>query len=208
MEILPVHWSILTFDVEGFSESYRDDRARSVVRAGFYRVLEESFRAAGLSWPRDTYEDRGDGAVVLVSPLVPKVLLIDPFLGCLCAGLAEHNRAARLAERFRLRCAIHAGEVATDEHGMSGFDLIVACRLLDAAELHASLRNSPSALATIVSDGIYEAAIRHGFRDIDPTAYHPVRVRVKQTRINAWLHLPVHRYPGELATINPARDAC
>jgi class 3 adenylate cyclase len=208
MEILPVHWSILTFDVEGFSESYRDDRARAVVRAGFYRVLEESFHAAGLSWSPDTYEDRGDGAVVLVSPLVPKVLLIDPLLGCLCAGLAEHNRTARLAERFRLRCAIHAGEVATDEYGMSGFDLIVACRLLDAAELRASLLNSPSALATIVSNAIYEAAIRHGFRDIDPTAYHPVRVRVKQNHINAWLRLPVHSRPVELATVNPARDAC
>ncbi len=190
MEILPVHWSILAFDVEGFSAPYRDDRARAAVRAGFYQVLRESFQASGLPWSSDTYEDRGDGAIVLVSPLVPKVLLIDPLLGCLCARLAEHNRTARLAERFRLRCAVHAGEVATDEYGMAGLDLILACRMLDAAELRASLVNSRVDLATIVSDGIYRAVVRHGYRDIDPTTYHPVHVRVKQNRIHAWLHIP------------------
>jgi hypothetical protein len=185
-----MHWSILTFDVEGFSEPYRDDRARLAVRAGFYRVLEESFRAAGLTWSPDQCEDRGDGAIVLVSPLVPKVLLIDPFLGCLCAALAEHNRDARLADRFRLRCAVHAGEVAKDEHGMSGIDLIVACRILDAEELRNSLLHSPVPVAAIVSDSIYQAVIRHGYRSIDPATYHPVSVAVKKSRMHGWIHLP------------------
>ena len=203
MEFLPVHWSILAFDVEGFSAPYRDDRARAAVRAGFYQVLRESLQAAGVPWSSGTYEDRGDGAIVLVSPLVPKVLLIDPLLGCLCARLAEHNRTARLAERFRLRCAVHAGEVATDEYGMAGFDLILACGLLDAAELRASLLSSRADVATIVSDGIYRAVVRHGYRDIDPTMYHPVQVRVKQNHIHAWLHIPAHGYPDD----NLAADA-
>jgi hypothetical protein len=190
MEHLPMHWSILTFDVEGFSASYRDDRAMLAVRAGFYRVLEESFRAAGLTWSPETCEDRGDGAIVLVSPLVPKVLLIDPLLGCLCAALAEHNRDARLADRFRLRCAVHAGEVTLDEHGMSGIDLVLACRMLDVEELRSSLLHSPGAVAMIVSDSIYQAVVRHGYRGIDPATYHPLSVAVKKSRIHAWIHLP------------------
>ena len=190
MEYLPTHWSILAVDVEGFADPHRDDRARLAVRAALYRVLEESFSAAGLPWsPRD-YEGRGDGAIVLVSPLVPKVLLLDPLLGCMSASLAEHNRGARLAERVRLRCAVHAGEVSRDEYGMSGIDLIMACRLLDSDELRVSLAYSPTPIATIVSDGIYQAVVRHGFRDINPTAYHPVAVQVKKNRINAWIQFP------------------
>jgi hypothetical protein len=190
MEHLPTYRSILVFDVEGFSEPYRDDRARVAVRAGLYHVLRESFHGAGLGWPPDEHEDRGDGVIALVSPLVPKVLLIDPLLSCLRATLAEYNRSARLAERFRLRCAIHAGEVSHDEYGLSGTDLILAFRMIEAAELRTSLLHSPVDVAVIVSDGIYDAVIRHGFRDIDPANYHPVFVQVKKNRCHAWIHLP------------------
>lgn len=190
MEFLPLHWSMLVLDVEDFSAPYRDDRARLAVRAGLHDVLRESFVAAGLPWSAEEYESRGDGAIVLVSPLVPKPLLIDPLFGCLHAALTDHNRSARLAERFRLRCALHAGEVTSDAYGMSGIDLILACRMLDSAELRTSLLHSPAPVATIVSDSIYRAVVRHGYREIDPAAYYPVSVRVKKNRINAWLHLP------------------
>jgi hypothetical protein len=205
MEYLPTHRSILAFDVEGFGEPYRNDRARIAVRAGLYRVLRESFLAAGLTWPPEEHEDCGDGAIMLVSPCVSKVLLIDPLLGCLCATLAEHNRTARLAERFRLRCAVHAGEVSNDDYGMSGFDLILACRMLDAAELRISLRNSPVDVATIVSDALYEAVVRHGYRGIDPTTYHPVRVQVKKTHVHAWIHLPGTTIPPTVTASTPTR---
>lgn len=188
MENLPTHRSILALDIEGFAEPYRDDRARVAVRAGFYRVVRDAFDAAGLSWADTEHEDRGDGAIVLVSPLVPKVLLIDPLLVCLRATVAEYNRTVRLAERFRLRCAVHAGEVASDEYGMSGIDLILAFRMLDSAELRDSLAKSPADLATIVSDAIYQAVVRHGYRDIDPATYHPVTVHAKKNRIHAWIH--------------------
>lgn len=190
MEHLPTYRSILVFDVEGFADPHRDDRARMAVRAGLYGVLKEAFHAAGLAWPPDEHEDRGDGVVALVSPLVPKVLLIDPLLSCLRATLAEYNRNARLAERFRLRCTVHAGEVSNDEYGLSGIDLVLAFRMIEAVELRDSLLNSPADLAVIVSDGIYEAVVRHGYRDIDPATYHPVLIQVKKTRIHAWIHLP------------------
>ncbi len=184
----PTHRSILALDIEGFAEPYRDDRARVAVRAGFYRMLRESFHAAGLIWADVEHKDAGDGAVVIISPLVPKVLLIDPLLVCLRATLAEHNRTAQLAERIRLRCAVHAGEVSNDEYGLSGIDLILAFRLLDADELRSSLAKSPADLAVIVSDTIYQAVVRHGYRGIDPTTYHPVSVQVKKNRIHAWIH--------------------
>jgi hypothetical protein len=193
----PTHRSILALDIEGFGEPYRDDPARVAVRAGFYRVVREAFHAAGLVWADAEHEDRGDGAIVLISPLLPKVLLIDPLLVCLRATLAEYNRNAELAERIRLRCAVHAGEVSNDEYGMSGIDLILAFRMLDSVELRAGLERSAADLAVIVSDVIYQAVVRHGYRDIDPATYHPVFVQVKKNRIHAWVHgvTPPHTVP-------------
>jgi hypothetical protein len=185
-----MHQSVVAFDVEGFSDPYRDDNAQAAVRAGVYQVVEESFAAAGIPWDLCVHEDRGDGAIVVVPPDISKVLLLDPLLGSLSAALTGYNRAARLAERIRLRLAVHAGEVAMDQHGLSGTDLVVACRLLDAEELRAALRHSPVPLAAIVSDGIYEGIVRHRYRNIEPANYHPVSVRVKRTQLNAWIHLP------------------
>jgi hypothetical protein len=115
---------------------------------------------------------------------------VDPLLGCLSAALAEHNRTASLPHRFRLRIALHAGEVSRDEHGLSGNDLVLACRMLDARELKTALLHSLGNLAVIVSDGIYHGIVRHGYREIDPASYHPLTVRVKKDRIQAWIHLP------------------
>src|SRR2546430_1313622 len=118
----PTHQSILAFDIEGFGDPHRDDTAHLAVRAVVYRVIKEAMDAAGVPWEACTREDRGDGAIVLVPPDVSKVLLLDPLLGCLTAGLAEHNRGVPLPQRFRLRMALHAGEVARDDHGLSGSD--------------------------------------------------------------------------------------
>jgi tetratricopeptide (TPR) repeat protein len=190
MHQYPTHQSVLAFDVEGFSDPHRNDSAQTAVRAGIYRVVKESFTAADVPWQACVHEDRGDGAIVIVPPEVSKVLLLDPLLGCLSAALIDYNRDARLAERIRLRVALHAGEVGMDQHGLSGTDLVLACRLLDAEELKVALRHSPVPLAAIVSDGIYDAIVRHRYRDIDPAGYHPVSVQVKKNRLHAWIHLP------------------
>ncbi|MBP2323007.1 tetratricopeptide (TPR) repeat protein [Kibdelosporangium banguiense] len=190
MHRYPTHRSVVAFDVEGFSDPYRDDDAQTAVRAGMYKVMRESFASAGIPWDACVHEDRTDGAIVVVPPEISKVLLISPLLGTLSAALVGHNSQARLAERIRLRLAVHAGEVSMDDHGLSGTDLVVACRLLVAEQLRTSLRHSPVPLAAIVSDGIYDGIVRHCYGDIDPANYHPVPVSVKRTRLQAWIHLP------------------
>lgn len=190
MHQYPTHQSVLAFDVEGFSDPYRDDNAMTAVRAVIYRLVQGAFEAAGVPWDACTHEDRGDGAIVIVPADVSKVLLLDPLLGNLNAALVDHNRDAPMPERIRLRLALHAGEVGRDEHGLSGTDVIAAFRLLDAEELKGALRHSPVPLAAIVSDVIYDGIVRHRYRGIDPATYHPVSVQVKKTRLHGWIHLP------------------
>lgn len=186
----PVHQSIFTFDVEGFSAPHRDDAAQLAVRAALHGIVRESFAVAGIGWDSCAYEDRGDGAIVIVPADVSKVLLLDPLPHALRSALLEHNRGAPLAERIRLRVAIHAGEITRDEQGLSGTDLVLACRLLDATELRTALVHADVPVAFIVSDAVYEGIVRHRYRGIDAAAYHPVSVLVKQTRAHAWLYLP------------------
>nr|WP_042190945.1 tetratricopeptide repeat protein [Kibdelosporangium sp. MJ126-NF4]CEL19730.1 transcriptional regulator, SARP family [Kibdelosporangium sp. MJ126-NF4]CTQ96955.1 transcriptional regulator, SARP family [Kibdelosporangium sp. MJ126-NF4] len=190
MHQYPTHQSVLAFDVEGFSDPYRDDRAQTVIRAEVYHVFQAAFASASVPWDLCVHEDRGDGAIIVVPPEVSKVLLLAPLLSSVSAALVDHNRVAKLSERIRLRVSLHAGEIGQDEHGLSGTDLVVACRLLDAEELKLALRHSPVPLAAIVSDGIYDGIVRHHYRDIDPATYHPVSVRVKRSRLHGWIHLP------------------
>lgn len=189
----PVHQSLFTFDVEDFSARYRDDRARLAVRAAVYRLVRESFTMAGIDWDSCICEDCGDGALVVVPAEVSKVLLLDPLLPGLLAALTEHNRGVSAAERIRLRVAVHSGEIVHDEHGVTGHDLVVVCRLLDAAELRTALSESDGPLAVCVSDLVYDTIIRHGYRGIEPSTFHPVRIQVKKTRLHAWIQLPGSR---------------
>lgn len=206
MRRYPVHRSILAFDVEGFGDPHRDDLSQNAVRDVIYRVVEEAFDAAGVRWSSCVHEDRGDGAIVIVPPETSKVLLLDPLLGCLSAALAEHNRSAALAERIRLRVALHAGEVIHDGHGLAGGDVVRACRLLDAGELKTALVRSSTPLAVIVSDVIYETIVRHGYGRIDPALYHPVSVRVKKDVIPSWIHLYGSTAPPDLDPVPPVPE--
>jgi tetratricopeptide (TPR) repeat protein len=186
----PTHHSILVIDVEGFGDPHRNDGAQFAVRAVLYRLVKEAIEASGVRWDNCVHSDSGDGMIVLVAPEVSKVLLLDPFVGCLSAGLAEHNRTAPLAHRFRLRLALDAGEVMIDDNGLYGVDLVRACRMLDATELRSALRHASGDLAVIVSDGVYDGIVRHGYRSIDPAQYHPISTQVKKTRLRGWIHLP------------------
>ncbi|WP_410596899.1 ATP-binding protein [Amycolatopsis sp. lyj-23] len=194
----PVHHALFTFDIEDFSARYRDDRARLAVRAAVHRLVRDSFTTADVAWDSCTYQDCGDGAVIVVPAGVSTVLLLDPLLPKLLAGLVDHNHRAPPAEQIRLRVAVHAGEITHDEQGMTGHDLVVVCRLLDAAELRIALAHAESPLAVGVSDHVYETIVRHGYRGIEPSTYHPVTVQVKKTRLHGWIHVPGSPVPPHL----------
>lgn len=188
----------MAVDIERFGDPHRDDRSALELIEGFYTLLREAFAAASLPWDECWVEDRGDGAVVFVPAKFATVLLLDPLLGWLSGALARHNREAPLNERFRLRLALHHGSIVPTGHSHTGTNVVLVCRLLDSAPLRTALAHSPTDLAVIVSEFIYDNFVRHGHRGIDPAAYHPVTVRVKRTDAKAWVHLPGSQRPPVL----------
>jgi NB-ARC domain-containing protein len=186
---LPVHRAILVVDVERFGDRSRTNLNRLAIRKGLYKALIQAFRKSGIAWANCVSEDRGDGALILIPPDVPKTRLVTSLPVGLVAAVTRHNTGCSVPERMRLRAALHAGEVYHDAHGVVGASVNHAFRLAEAPELRSALGASPGVLALIVSDWLYDEVVRH-----DPAAlpglYRRVQVAVKETAAVAWIRVP------------------
>lgn len=187
-QILPRHRTILVLDIEG--STHRTDTAKARLRSTMYAFLEEALRSSGIAAEHhDPPADRGDGALILVHPVdeAPKTLLLNRVI----PRLAEQLTAQDPEHGFRLRVALHAGEVNYDSRGCFGEALDIAFRLLDAPEVKRKLRTIDTPLVLVVSHDIYQSVIRHGYEGIDHTTFEPtVKVRVAGARHRGWVHIP------------------
>lgn len=186
-----LHWAILAVDVEGFG-AWRTNPDLLAVREGLYRCLRKAFAQSGIPFHTCYHEDRGDGALFLIPPEVPKQFLVTGLPTALCAALRQHHEECGI--RIRLRLALHAGEVHRDDYGVVGSAVNFVFRLLDAAPLKQALAGSRGALAVIVSPWFFEEVIQH-IPDSAPASYRQVQVSVKETQTVAWVGRPDDPYP-------------
>src|SRR5689334_14351041 len=110
----------MVVDVQRFGDPSRTDLNQLAVRGALYGALTGAFAGSGISWDGCVSEDRGDGALILVPPDVPKTRLLTSLPGLLAAAVSRHNAGCTGPERMRLRVALHAGEVYRDAHGVAG----------------------------------------------------------------------------------------
>lgn len=175
-----VHRAILVVDVERFGDPVRTNLDQLAVREALYRALQEAFAESSIGWDRCVSEDRGDGALILVPPEVPKTRLVTGLPGKLAAAISRHNAKCAARERMRLRMALHAGEVYQDAHGFVGAAVNHAFRLAEATELRSALAASRGAFAIIASDWFFAEVIGHD-PAAEPASYRRVQVIVKET---------------------------
>jgi hypothetical protein len=154
-----------------------------------YAILERSFERSGIPWDNCYREDRGDGVLIIIPPETPTSLLVDPLSRRLVAALAAHNGQATEALRMQLRVALHVGPVVSDPEGVSGESIILAARILEAPTLKRELAYEVADLGLIVSTYVYDTVVKHASGHVDSTRYRQVRVRVKESRLNAWMCL-------------------
>ncbi|WP_370971125.1 hypothetical protein [Amycolatopsis sp. cg9] len=181
----PVHRSIVVVDIAGSSRW--DNLAQLRARAALTRMMRLAFRAAGVGWWRLSIQDRGDGLLAIVPAGVSKADLLDPFVPRLLAELRAYNGIVAPAWRIRLRLAVHAGELLRAGPRWVSEDVKLACRLVDGEPLYEQLGRGGTDLAVVVSERIHDGVVRHGYKGIDPAGYAPVRVRVKEVDVLAWL---------------------
>lgn len=190
-----VHRAIVVVDIVDSTDPIRRNGDRLVIRDAMYEALSGAFRWPG--WLKCYREDRGDGALVLVPPGVPKDWLVTSLPERLEAALARHNAAMALqdatraaATQLRLRVAVNAGEVTFDRYGVVGAAIDYTFRLADALPLKTAFATSPDVCALIVSDWFYDDVVFH-HPDSRPDSYQHIDCRVKQTPVSAWMRVPV-----------------
>ncbi|TNY37462.1 hypothetical protein [Thermomonospora catenispora] len=184
------HCVLLAVDMASFTDPARTDRVQLALRETLYEAVAGAFDDCSLGWDDCLHEDRGDGMLVVIPARMPTITVVDPLLGRLVERLRRHNRWASGPYLVRLRVAAHIGEVHHDAHGLVGTAVNHLVRLLDAPPLKRALADSGGEAALIVSDYFYDSVVRHAGGPVDPAAFWPVTVEVKQTRTRGWVHLP------------------
>lgn len=187
-ESMPVHRTIIGVDVESFGDAGRTDRHREAVRAGLYKALRSALGSAGILLEDCYHEDRGDGALILVGPEVPKTSLVTRMPQELSVALATHNALYAKGAHIRARLSLHAGEVAFDRHGVVGEAVNQAFRILEAPELKRALSESARPLAVIVSNRFYQDVVQHA-PAAEPGSYRRIEISVKETDTIGWIRL-------------------
>jgi hypothetical protein len=186
---MPLHRTIMVVDVAGFANPVRTMAHQEAVHEGMYAVLRAAFDEVGVDLDDTcTVEDRGDGALILVPPEVPKNLLTDRFLDRLVAELRRYNAVHAAEAMFQLRVSLHAGEVRQNSRGAVSQAIILASRILEAAAAKQALDHTAALLALIASDAFYHEVIEQD-PAAEPDMYRRIPVQVKETSIEAWLRL-------------------
>ena len=186
---LPTYRSIVVVDVVSFTRPDRDNVDQLAIRAALYETLCDAFEDSGIPWRQTVREDRGDGVLIFVSAEVSKVLLLGRMPARLAELLERGNTGRSARQRFRLRVVVHAGEVHHDAHGYAGYDVNLAFRLVDARPLREAMEHSTAAVGLIVSEGVHDGVLRHGYGGLDAAAYEQVRVQVKSADVPGWIQL-------------------
>jgi hypothetical protein len=182
---------IFVCDIEGSTS--RTNTAKAAVRADMYDLLEAALLECNIT--EDLHEpfiNTGDGLIMLVPPVdgLPKTLLLDSFVPVLSDMLAEHA-AIHPGRKFRLRVAIHSGEVHFDRQGTFGEDIDLTFRLLNSPELKQRLQGTDAPLVLAVSDHIHRSVIRHGYDGIDGQTFEPlIGVEMAGQLHTGWVQVP------------------
>ncbi len=179
---------LFAVDIAGFNNAERDDDIQLYVHTSLYAMLRTAFDRSDIPWADCGYEDRGDGALVIVPPTLSAVGLVDPIPERLRALVRRHNRVSADAAHIQLRVAAHIGSVHHDGYGFVGHDVTLLCRLLDARPLKRMLAKSGADIAFIASTYLYDNVIRSRPSLVDPEVFQPMPVRVKETRTRAWAY--------------------
>ena len=196
--IQPRQRTIVAWDVE--ASTTRTNMARAAMREDMYHVFEAALLACKITEDlREPFEDRGDGGVVLIRPVdgLPKTMFLRTFVPLLNDMLEEHGNTYP-NRRFRLRVAIHSGEVLFDRNGFFGEDVDITFRLLNAPELKKRLRQSAAPMVLVVSDHIHRSVVRHDYAGIDGRTFEQtIDMVVAGLPCRGWVQVPAEALAGQ-----------
>jgi hypothetical protein len=85
---------LFAVDIAGFNGCRRDDDIQIYVHKSLYDMLQAAFDKSDVPWFGCAHEDRGDGVLVIVPPMIPVAGLVDPIPERLRGLVRRHNRVS------------------------------------------------------------------------------------------------------------------
>jgi len=183
------HRPMLAVDVVGYG--LRDGAGQSHAHSCMQQLTRQSAAAAGIDTASCRWEDRGDGLLLVAPCCTGAELLLGPLAAHLEAALRRHNAQAR--QPLHLRAAVHAGYVRLKDGGVVGPSAVTLFRMLEAPAFKAAMADRKAPFGVITSDYLHQEIVQEGPGLIDPAAWRPVPVQVKETRAQGWMLLPPAR---------------
>jgi hypothetical protein len=183
------HCAIFVCDIVSYGNLARHQGIQRHLRKTLYGLLRKCFDVSGAPFDTCYWEDRGDGAIVVVPSEIDTAVLVSPLVDWLRSELRQYNEVSSEVAQIRLRVSLHVGEVHTDDVGLIGTAVNHVNRLLEAPRFKDALSASPAFLGLIVSEEVHGTVIRTGAGLPDPGDYAPVRVQVKETETIAWMRI-------------------
>ncbi len=185
---LPLPYTIVALDVQGYGDLPRTDFHRTAVHNGLNRAVRRAFESASVRWDSCDWQDGGDGALILVPSSTSKIVVLDQVVRHLTDEVREHNEASSHEARIRLRLCLHAGDVRRTDYGVVGNGIILVNRLLNSAEVRKERNDSAEPLILAVTDAFFHEVVKH-HPAANPETYRKVRVAVKETDVDAWVRI-------------------
>ena len=133
----------------------------------------------------------------MIPPDVSKSVLIDKLPGRLVTELRRYNATRIPAARFKLRVAIHAGDIRHNATSWVGQAVNLAARILEAGEAKKALAESDGLVAIVASNHFYSEVIEQD-PGMAPETYRRIETSVKKFSGTIWLRLA-----GEERTSEP-----
>ena len=178
--------TIIFSDVVAFGSPARSAEQRRIIRKEILDMTAGSLRAI---WDRCSYEDRGDGLLLVAPPAVPTAQILEYLILALPIALKRHNGIYADGARIQLRVALDVGPVTTDDLGVEGQVIINAARLLEASALKKAMFAKQANLGLVVSDFVYQTAVERIDYLTDPASYAGIDIHVKESSKRAWMLL-------------------
>ncbi len=170
-------------DVVAFGARARTGADRLIIREALFNMTHAALRGIPGGW---TWDDRGDGILIVMPPSIPTANVIAQLVKELPCAVERHNGTHHASARIQLRVAVCVGPVVSDTMGVSGDAIIASARLVDAPVFKEAIADSAASLGVIASSFVYETAIKDSQ---DPTGYSQVQVEVKESSMPAWIKL-------------------
>jgi hypothetical protein len=202
MATQPSIYSILVIDAEGFYP--RDRPTQDWLQRETFEVVRSAAHSVGtLDWDGWLTTNPSWGTLMLIPPSVPPDRLVGSFVDALDEHLARRASWVIAENKVRLRVALHQGPVELDEHFWQGEAVLLACRLVNARPLHDALKAARDAhAALIVSDEIYQSAIRHQHGAKKTRKYVAVLIDANRPpHTKGWITVPGYATPPVMKTV-------